>query len=212
MLAKLCIDSDSHSDSDDDDEEEEEEEEETYYVKRTKAKKGRGIVRAVQTKKTPNNYKKGNSNAKEDTHHKSYSHSNSNSNSNKKTNNKKKKITKKRVVVSSSSSPSSDSDSDSDSESETQQANLGRGGDFASEYWAQRRYFYDNVQHGMYPEQKVLRPDRFFSESDCRILSGLEAKFRADKWLHIQADFCNATGRMVDAEVLKRKFYGGVSK
>jgi hypothetical protein len=221
MLAELYIDSDSDSDADSDDEEEDDEEE-TYYVKKTKAKNGRRgntkTVQTVETKKPTHShndyyyYKKGNnSNAKEGTHHKSRSsHSNSSN---------KKKTTKKRTVVSSSSSSSS-SDSDSSETQQNQYQNQNQNqyqnynhnhnqkpADFATEYWAQRRYFYDNVQHGMYPNQKVLRPDRFFSESDCRVLSGLEARFRANKWLHIQADFCNATGRMVDAEVLKRKFY-----
>ncbi|KAI1809596.1 hypothetical protein GGS20DRAFT_595927 [Poronia punctata] len=79
--------------------------------------------------------------------------------------------------------------------------------DFTTEYWAQRQYIYDTLHSTRYPGQKLLRPDRFYSASDCRVLAGLEAKYRADKWLHIQADFCNATGRMVAADVLRAKFY-----
>ncbi|KAI0546873.1 hypothetical protein F4679DRAFT_398945 [Xylaria curta] len=105
----------------------------------------------------------------------------------------KKKKTKKRAPDPDSSSDSS-SDEDDDDDPDV-------------EYWAQRRYIYDTLYGGMYPDQKVLRPDRFYSESDCRVLAGLEARYRANKWLHIQADFCNATGRMVEAEILKAKFY-----
>ncbi|KAI0977416.1 hypothetical protein F4678DRAFT_13816 [Xylaria arbuscula] len=97
----------------------------------------------------------------------------------------------------------SDSDSDSSSEDDEVEAEE----DLVAELWEQRRYFYDTVHVERYPDQKLLRPDRFYSESDCRILAGLEARYRADKWLHIQADFCNATGRMVDGSILKAKFY-----
>ncbi|KAI1753479.1 hypothetical protein F4782DRAFT_496484 [Xylaria castorea] len=100
------------------------------------------------------------------------------------------------------SETSSDSESDSGPNSGSSSDD-----DPESEYWAQRRYIYDRLYGGMYPDQKVLRPDRFYSESDCRVLAGLEARYRANKWLYIQADFCNATGRMVEAEILKTKFY-----
>ncbi|KAI8625336.1 hypothetical protein F5Y19DRAFT_489657 [Xylariaceae sp. FL1651] len=134
-----------------------------------------------------------------------------NSKSRPKGKNKKKKVSPKRAVntpsssssssscCSSSSSSSSDSDADADDEEE--------GPDPIAEYWAQRRYHFDSMLGDLYPNQKVLRPDRFYSESDCRVLAGLEARYRANKWLHIQADFCNATGRMVEAELLQAKFY-----
>ncbi|KAI2629145.1 hypothetical protein GGS26DRAFT_115285 [Hypomontagnella submonticulosa] len=57
-----------------------------------------------------------------------------------------------------------------------------------------------------FPGGKKLTPDRYWSERDCRALSALEAKHRANKWLTIQAEFANYTGRMVDANVLKAKF------
>ncbi|KAI1155697.1 hypothetical protein F4825DRAFT_447179 [Nemania diffusa] len=101
----------------------------------------------------------------------------------------------------------SSSDSDSESDSSPNPTSDSEEEDLEAEYWAQRRYVYDTLHSQMYPEQKVLRPDRFYSESDCRVLAGLEARHRANKWLHIQADFCNATGRMVEAELLRAKFY-----
>lgn len=110
----------------------------------------------------------------------------------------KNKSTKKKKAVSSSSY--------SDSGSEAGDNGIQTEEDLAAEYWASRRYQCEVVYGQMYPDQKVLRPDRFYSESDCRVLSSLEARYRANKWLHIQADFCNATGRMVAAEILKAKF------
>ncbi|KAI0866266.1 hypothetical protein F4860DRAFT_215509 [Xylaria cubensis] len=127
--------------------------------------------------------------------HKDKSKDVSNYNSKTETSSKSKKKKNKKAV-----SETSDSDSDSSSGGEDDD-------DPEVEYWAQRRYIYDTLHGEMYPDQKVLRPDRFYSESDCRVLAGLEARYRANKWLHLQADFCNATGRMVEAEILKAKFY-----
>ncbi|KAJ2989258.1 hypothetical protein NUW58_g3563 [Xylaria curta] len=109
----------------------------------------------------------------------------------------KEETTSKRKKKKNKEAPGNSSDSGSSSNDE----------DPNIEYWAQRRYIYDTMYGQMYPDQKVLRPDRFYSESDCHVLAGLEARYRANKWLYIQADFCNATGRMVDAEILKAKFY-----
>ncbi|KAI1367529.1 hypothetical protein F5Y08DRAFT_57881 [Xylaria arbuscula] len=110
-----------------------------------------------------------------------------------------KKQKQKEVVNPPASSSSGSSPAQSNNRAQTEE-------EFAAEYWASRRYQCEVVYAQMYPDQKVLRPDRFYSESDCRVLSGLEARYRANKWLHIQADFCNATGRMVDAQILKAKF------
>ncbi|KAI0120136.1 hypothetical protein GGR51DRAFT_554170 [Nemania sp. FL0031] len=117
----------------------------------------------------------------------------------------KKKKNKKAASETSASDPDPESGSDSDSKSSSNEEEKEEE-DAVAEYWAQRRYLYDTVYGQMFPDQKVLRPDRFYSESDCRVLAGLEARYRANKWLHIQADFCNATGRMVEAWVLEAKF------
>ncbi|GAP89117.2 hypothetical protein SAMD00023353_0902270 [Rosellinia necatrix] len=79
----------------------------------------------------------------------------------------------------------------------------------AAKYWEGRCYVYDALHTHLYPDQKALRPDLFYSERDCRVLAGLEARYRANKWLSIQADFCNATGRMVHANILQTKFEQG---
>ncbi|GAW12711.1 hypothetical protein ANO14919_020810 [Xylariales sp. No.14919] len=107
---------------------------------------------------------------------------------------------KNRGSAETSSSSSGDSNSGSENNGDTTE-------DPIAEFWAQRRHIYDTLYGQMYPDQKLLRPDRFYSESDCRVLAGLEARYRANKWLYIQADFCNATGRMVEGEILKAKFY-----
>jgi hypothetical protein len=47
--------------------------------------------------------------------------------------------------------------------------------------------------------------DESFSTLDARVLAMLRLKRKDEKWLEIQAGFFNATGRMVDVELLKQK-------
>ncbi|KAI1326840.1 hypothetical protein F5Y16DRAFT_218949 [Xylariaceae sp. FL0255] len=75
------------------------------------------------------------------------------------------------------------------------------------EFWAQRRFHYETVIAMEFPPRKTLKADQHFSESDCRIIANLEARHRGTKWIQIQSDFCNATGMMIEAEILKAKFY-----
>ncbi|KAI1260488.1 hypothetical protein F5Y18DRAFT_254784 [Xylariaceae sp. FL1019] len=113
---------------------------------------------------------------------------------------KKKKTPSTSTISDTSTSSRASYDSPSEEEEEDEY-------DLAAEIQDSRRYQYDNMFSWMYPDQRRLRADRFYSESDCRVLAGLEARYRANKWLNIQADFCNATGRMVEGEMLKAKFY-----
>ncbi|KAK0635375.1 hypothetical protein B0T17DRAFT_516113 [Bombardia bombarda] len=50
-----------------------------------------------------------------------------------------------------------------------------------------------------------LKPDNYFDERDCRVLGMLDSQRNSQRWLQLQADFSNLTGRMVDVEVLKWK-------
>ncbi|KAI1104904.1 hypothetical protein F4804DRAFT_331886 [Jackrogersella minutella] len=63
-----------------------------------------------------------------------------------------------------------------------------------------------DVLEDMYPRHKEIPSDDFFSERDCKAISLFEARYRADKWLKIAADFANATGRSVEPEILRAKF------
>lgn len=51
-----------------------------------------------------------------------------------------------------------------------------------------------------------LREDAFWSANDCELLETLEGSYRNYKWLKVQAAFYNWTGRMVDAELIEKKF------
>ncbi|KAI1635915.1 hypothetical protein F4809DRAFT_642024 [Biscogniauxia mediterranea] len=94
-----------------------------------------------------------------------------------------------------SSSPSSSSDEDEDEDEDPN-----------AEHWAQQRYLYHEIYGAMYPNQRTLRPDARWSADDCRTLAVLEARRRHLWWQFLQSDFYNATGRVVDAEVLRAKF------
>lgn len=76
---------------------------------------------------------------------------------------------------------------------------------FDEERTLSNQYFYTQVLSKQYPDQLQIRPDNFWSASDCSILATLEARQRALKWHHLQSDFYNATGRMVSIELLQAK-------
>jgi len=56
------------------------------------------------------------------------------------------------------------------------------------------------------PQPLQLLPDENWSAEDCYLLREIEAKFERTKWLQVQADFYNWSGRMVDASFIQGKF------
>ena len=55
------------------------------------------------------------------------------------------------------------------------------------------------------PRSKLQTND-VWSKDDCEVLEALEAQYREHKWLQIQANFFNWTGRMISAELIENKF------
>lgn len=51
-----------------------------------------------------------------------------------------------------------------------------------------------------------LVPDATWTKNDCDILEHLQHRYHDEKWLHMQANFYNYTGRMIAAEFIERKF------
>jgi hypothetical protein len=68
----------------------------------------------------------------------------------------------------------------------------------------QSNYIYEGYQDQQYPGR--LKVNKIWSRDDCEILEYLEARYREHKWLHMQANFFNLTGRMVAAEIIQQKF------
>ncbi|PSR81204.1 hypothetical protein BD289DRAFT_489616 [Coniella lustricola] len=55
----------------------------------------------------------------------------------------------------------------------------------------------------------IPEPDEKFGEDDCVLLALTNSRHATDRWLHIQAEFANLTGRLVPEEVLKWKLGEG---
>lgn len=56
---------------------------------------------------------------------------------------------------------------------------------------------------------RIPEPDEIFDEDDCILLALADSRRRENRWLDIQADYFNVTGRMVPQEVLKWKLCRG---
>jgi hypothetical protein len=63
-----------------------------------------------------------------------------------------------------------------------------------------------NYEQGYGQNWRGLRADAIWTLADCECLEQLEQRYRVNKWLHLQADFYNWTGRMVSAELIEQKF------
>ncbi|KAI1487582.1 hypothetical protein F5X96DRAFT_686774 [Biscogniauxia mediterranea] len=109
------------------------------------------------------------------------------------------------VVVAEPPAPPSSSSS-STSRSSSRSSSSDEDEDPNAEHRAQQRYLYHEIYGAMFPGQRALRPDAAWSADDCRTLAVLEARRRHLWWEFLQSDFYNATGRVVDAEVLRAKF------
>ncbi|KAH8664064.1 hypothetical protein BX600DRAFT_436632 [Xylariales sp. PMI_506] len=77
--------------------------------------------------------------------------------------------------------------------------------DSEEERQEQKRHIYRDIYRALYPATRTYKSDRYWSKDDCEILSAIEAKHEALKWKYIQAEFFNATGRMVASELIKHK-------
>ncbi|KAH6892013.1 hypothetical protein B0T10DRAFT_282801 [Thelonectria olida] len=73
------------------------------------------------------------------------------------------------------------------------------------EHRRQMRYLQDHVYEAMYPPEIHPQPDAHLSKRDCRLLSLIDSKQKRSKWLEMQANFFNVTGRMVPLDVIRDK-------
>ncbi|RGP60699.1 hypothetical protein FLONG3_10755 [Fusarium longipes] len=70
----------------------------------------------------------------------------------------------------------------------------------------QMDYLYNEIYGDMYPADVHPNPDARLSQRDCEILATIDSKYTRSRWLEIQANFCNVTGRMIPLEAIKDKF------
>ncbi|KAM3500033.1 hypothetical protein MY10362_006768 [Beauveria mimosiformis] len=84
--------------------------------------------------------------------------------------------------------------------------------DLISEHERQKRYWHRHIGRHLYPASSVrIEPDAHFSQSDCRVLETIDARYGSMRWLEAQARFYNETGRMVPLEVIRKKCEDGAT-
>ncbi|KAM0251024.1 hypothetical protein ACHAP5_001904 [Fusarium lateritium] len=69
----------------------------------------------------------------------------------------------------------------------------------------QRNYLQDHIYKEMYPAEIHPKPDAYLGKRDCDILASLDSKYKKSRWLEMQANFYNVTGRMVPLEAIRAR-------
>lgn len=67
----------------------------------------------------------------------------------------------------------------------------------------QMRYLQDHVYKEMYPAEIHPQPDAYLNQRDCDLLAAIDSKYKRSRWLEMQANFYNVTGRMVPLEAIR---------
>ncbi|KJZ75527.1 hypothetical protein HIM_04990 [Hirsutella minnesotensis 3608] len=75
-----------------------------------------------------------------------------------------------------------------------------------SEYQRQdAQYLRNHVYPALYPGTIHPEPDEFFGEHDCAVLAAVDSKYKRSKWLEMQANFYNVTGRLIPLHLIRDK-------
>ncbi|KAI9158799.1 hypothetical protein HJFPF1_06797 [Paramyrothecium foliicola] len=78
----------------------------------------------------------------------------------------------------------------------------------SSERRRQDRYLRKHIWSRLYPSSVRPRPDDYFDEADCAVLAAVHGRHTHARWLEMQANFYNATGRMVPLDVIRARCEG----
>ncbi|EEU44616.1 uncharacterized protein NECHADRAFT_84575 [Fusarium vanettenii 77-13-4] len=57
----------------------------------------------------------------------------------------------------------------------------------------------------LYPPEIHPQPDKDFCKKDCELLGSIDAKYKKSRWLEMQANFYNVTGRLIPLETIRAK-------
>lgn len=113
------------------------------------------------------------------------------------------------VTIAASDSSSATSDTESDDNGEGPSAASGSQSSGAQQQQqpppATSAHYYEHVLARQFPPRRSIAADEHWSESDCRILAVIEAKYDMLRYQQYQSDFFNATGRMVPAYLIQAK-------
>lgn len=66
-------------------------------------------------------------------------------------------------------------------------------------------YLYKQVWPHLYPAKIHPQPNGYFSQEDCNVLATFDSKYKRSRWLEMQANFFNVTGRMVPVDALRKQ-------
>lgn len=69
----------------------------------------------------------------------------------------------------------------------------------------QQMYLQDQIRENLYPPYLSLQEDDHFTKRDCAVLATVDSKMKRGKWLEMQANFFNVTGKMVPISVFRDK-------
>ncbi|KAH7166249.1 hypothetical protein EDB81DRAFT_281329 [Dactylonectria macrodidyma] len=67
------------------------------------------------------------------------------------------------------------------------------------------RYLQDHIYADLYPADIHPEPDAHLGKRDCELLGAIESKLKRSKWLEMQANFFNVTGRMVPLDAIRAR-------
>jgi hypothetical protein len=69
----------------------------------------------------------------------------------------------------------------------------------------QQLYLQEQIRNHLYPPYLSIEADDHFTRRDCEVLATIDSKMKRGRWLEMQANFFNATGRMVPISVFRDK-------
>ncbi|KAH7152517.1 hypothetical protein B0J13DRAFT_266358 [Dactylonectria estremocensis] len=91
------------------------------------------------------------------------------------------------------------------SSSSLESSSLFDGGYGCSDKRHEMRYLQDHIYADLYPVDIRPKPDAHLGKRDCELLGAIESKLKRSKWLEMQANFFNVTGRMVPLDAIRAR-------
>lgn len=64
-------------------------------------------------------------------------------------------------------------------------------------------YVESQIKENLHPPYLGFKPGSHFTKRDCEVLSSMDSKMKRGKWLEMQANFFNATGKMLPLSVFR---------
>lgn len=100
---------------------------------------------------------------------------------------------------------SSESESSASSSSSSESSSISQLGYGNSEKNDEMRYLQDHIYADLYPAAIHPEPDAYLSKRDCELLAAIDSKQKCSRWLEMQANFFNVTGRMVPLDAIRAR-------